>query len=60
MTVTDVLAFIDGANGPFVLRDSSDETSDFLLMGPCYIHGLMDGEAVKQNAAFEGGAVRII
>ncbi|KAL9024265.1 MAG: hypothetical protein Q9180_007953, partial [Flavoplaca navasiana] len=30
-TVTDVLAFIDGANVPFVLRESSEETSDFLL-----------------------------
>ncbi|KAL9638101.1 MAG: hypothetical protein Q9204_001616 [Flavoplaca sp. TL-2023a] len=60
MTVTDVLAFIDGANVPFVLRDSSDETSDFLLVGPCYIHGLMDWEAVKQNAAFEGGTIQII
>ncbi|KAI4247606.1 MAG: hypothetical protein L6R42_009584 [Xanthoria sp. 1 TBL-2021] len=57
---SDVLAFIDGANVPFVLRDLGDDASDLLLVGPCYIHGLMDGEAVKQNAAFNGGTVQII
>lgn len=60
MTVTGVLAFIDGANVSFVLRDLSDETSAFLLIGPCYIHGLMDGEAVKRNAAFGEGTIQII
>ncbi|CAL8579666.1 hypothetical protein XPA_005400 [Xanthoria parietina] len=57
---TDVLAFIDGANVPFVLRDLGEDASDFLLVGPCYIHGLMDGEAVKQNTAFDGGTIQII
>lgn len=57
---TDVLAFIDGANIPFVLRDLGEDASDFLLVGPCYIYGLMDGEAVKQNTAFDGGTIQII
>ena len=57
---TDVLAFIDGANVPFILRDLGKDASDFLLVGPCYIHGLMDGEAVKQNTAFDGGTIQII
>ncbi|KAI4281669.1 MAG: hypothetical protein L6R38_003512 [Xanthoria sp. 2 TBL-2021] len=57
---TDVLAFIDGANVPFILRDLGEDASDLLLVGPCYIHGLMDGEAVKQNSTFAGGTVQII
>lgn len=57
---TDVLAFIDGANVPFVLRDVGEDTSDYVLVGPCYIHGLMDGEAVKRNEAFSAGTVQII
>lgn len=59
---TNVLAFIDGANVPFVLRDLGDSASDHLLVGPCYIHGLMDSEAVKRDTAFSGGAgtIRII
>ncbi len=57
---TDVLAFLDGANVPFVLRDVGEDTSDHVLVGPCYIHGLMDGEAVKRNEAFSAGTVQII
>ena len=57
---THVLAFIDGANVPFVLRDLGDSASDCLLIGPCYIHGLMDSEAVKRNSAFSEGTIQII
>ena len=56
----NVLAFIDGANVPFVLRDLGDSASDYLVIGPCYIHGLMDSEAVKRNTAFSGGTIQII
>ncbi|KAL8692922.1 MAG: hypothetical protein Q9218_002148 [Villophora microphyllina] len=52
---TDVLAFINGANVPFVVRDLGEDSSDYLLIGPCYIHGLMDGHAVKKNKAFASG-----
>lgn len=52
---TDVLAFIDFANVPFVIRDLGEACSDYLLVGPCYIHGLMDGDAVKRNKAFANG-----
>ena len=54
---TDVLAVIDGANIPFVLRDLGDSASDCLLIGPCYIHDLMDSEAVKRNSAFSEGTI---
>lgn len=62
----DILAFIDSANVPFVLREAEggragDEgSSDMLLVGPCYIHGLMDGEAAKRNEAFEVGNIQIV
>ncbi|KAL8992894.1 MAG: hypothetical protein Q9169_006759, partial [Polycauliona sp. 2 TL-2023] len=52
---TDNLAYIHGANVPFVLRGLGEDVSDHLLVGPCYIHGLMDGEAVKHNQAFSQG-----
>lgn len=47
---TDVLAFIDGANVPFVLRDLGENASDLLLVGSCYMYGLMDAEMVKKAA----------
>ena len=57
---TDVLAFIDGANVPFVLRDLGDTSPGLLLVGPCYIYGLMDAEMVKKNSAFSQGVVTLI
>ena len=57
---TDVLAFIDGANVPFVLRDLGDNSPGLLLVGPCYIHGLMDGEMAKKNSAFSQGFITLI
>ena len=57
---TDVLAFIDGANVPFVLRDLGDDATDLVLVGPCYIYGLMDAEMAKMNSAFSRGVVSII
>ncbi|KAL8732303.1 MAG: hypothetical protein Q9166_002875 [cf. Caloplaca sp. 2 TL-2023] len=57
---TDSLAFIDGANVPFVLRDLGDDVLDHVLVGPCYIHGLMDGETVKRDWASSAGTIHII
>ncbi|KAI4246122.1 MAG: hypothetical protein L6R40_002074 [Gallowayella cf. fulva] len=57
---TDVLAYIDGANVPFVLRDLGEESVGFGLVGPCYIQGLMDGGLVKGDRAFENGMVWIV
>lgn len=57
---TDVLAFIDGANVPFVLRDLGEDSSDHILIGPCYIHGLLDGEMVERMGAFSAGTIHII
>jgi hypothetical protein len=39
----DVLFLLQGLNTPFVLRKVKDE-NHFLLVGPCYLHGFMDGQ----------------
>ena len=48
-TETDILVFINGANIPFVIRDMGEGRSENLLIGPCYIYGLMDGETAKDD-----------
>ena len=57
--VGDVLAFIRGAMVPFVLRPLSGDPSEYLLVGPCYIHGLMGCEVVKRNWK-EGDTIHIL
>jgi len=43
----DVLVVVLGVEVPFVLRPT-DKRGEFRLVGEAYVHGLMDGEAVKQ------------
>ncbi|KAL8783872.1 MAG: hypothetical protein Q9195_009249 [Heterodermia aff. obscurata] len=57
---TDLLAFIDGANVPFVLRDLRQDATSLVLVGPCYIYGLMESEMAKMNSAFSRGVISII
>ncbi|CAF9905887.1 MAG: hypothetical protein HETSPECPRED_005979 [Heterodermia speciosa] len=40
----DAIAIVYGAHTPFVIRPKSQ---DFQFIGECYIHGVMDGEAMK-------------
>ena len=35
----DIVCILDGASVPFVLRTLSEDTSKFLLVGECYLHG---------------------
>jgi hypothetical protein len=35
-----------GGRTPFVLRPREDR---YELIGPCYVHGIMDGEAMDQS-----------
>ena len=41
----DLVAIIMGADVPFVLRSTGVGTYE--LVGDCYIHGVMDGEALE-------------
>ncbi|KAK4451235.1 hypothetical protein QBC34DRAFT_378561 [Podospora aff. communis PSN243] len=41
----DVLCLVPGAQTPFLLRPIGNKTGQFYLVGECYIHGMMDGEA---------------
>jgi hypothetical protein len=52
----DVLCLIMGAQVPFLLRPISDSDGNklngehrYALVGECYVHGLMDGEGLKQG-----------
>jgi hypothetical protein len=42
----DIIAVIFGGSVPFVLRPSLD-TGHYRLVGECYIHDVMDGQAVR-------------
>ncbi|KAL8896252.1 MAG: hypothetical protein Q9192_003188 [Flavoplaca navasiana] len=57
--VGDVLTFIRGAMVPFVLRPLSGDPSQYLLVGPCYIHGLMGSEVVERYWK-EGETIHIL
>jgi hypothetical protein len=43
MEAGDVVCVLYGAKVPFVLRPSNGH---YLLVGECYTHGLMNGEAI--------------
>ena len=49
IAVGDVVAFFTGASVPFVLRSRSG-TSEYLLVGDCYVHGLMNGKAFRRGS----------
>jgi hypothetical protein len=44
----DLVCIIRGAQVPLILRESGDGTT-FKFVGDCYIHGIMDGEAVDEQ-----------
>ncbi|RYP53097.1 hypothetical protein DL768_001874 [Monosporascus sp. mg162] len=41
----DVVSVIDGGMVPFLLREVEGSGGSFSLVGECYVHGLMNGEA---------------
>ena len=43
----DVICILFGAQTPLVLRQ---EDGDWILLGECYVHGMMDGKAFDQPA----------
>jgi hypothetical protein len=44
--VGDCIAVLAGGRVPFVLRRTADY---YRLIGPCYVHGIMEGEAFPEN-----------
>ena len=42
----DIVAVIYGSEWPWVLRPHGEE---YQLVGPCYVYGIMDGEAVIEH-----------
>jgi hypothetical protein len=51
MSPGDVVFVISGVSTPFVLHHISRDT--FQLLGECYVEGIMDGEAVRDNLPWE-------
>jgi hypothetical protein len=45
--IGDRICILFGSAVPFILRKSKDDF--FMLVGECYIHGIMDGEIIKER-----------
>ncbi|KAK0711793.1 heterokaryon incompatibility protein-domain-containing protein [Lasiosphaeris hirsuta] len=45
----DVVAVFYGAKFPLVLREDEELKGSYRIIGDCYMHGLMDGEAVAEE-----------
>ncbi len=47
----DIIAVLYGGRTPFILRPILGNDDEYLLVGPAYVHGFMDGEAFKFHDA---------
>jgi hypothetical protein len=47
--VRDKICVFNGGAMPFVLRTSMEHNGQFQLIGGCYIHGMMKGEAISSQ-----------
>lgn len=57
--IGDGICVILGCNVPFVIRSTEEGGGDYILIGECYIHGLMHGEALRTaNRSFEYMSLR--
>ena len=43
----DIVTILYGASTPFILRKSREINSTYKVVGECYIHGIMEGEALR-------------
>lgn len=50
----DVVAIMKGGRVPFILKRSLTRPGAFRLVGECYIHGMMNGEALSLPEVVEG------
>jgi hypothetical protein len=51
----DKVYVLAGGSHPFVLRPMADDPKQFQLVGECYLHGIMDGQALRREY---GSAIR--
>ncbi|KAH7310200.1 heterokaryon incompatibility protein-domain-containing protein [Rhexocercosporidium sp. MPI-PUGE-AT-0058] len=47
LDVGDVIMLVSGADVPYILRPVAGKEKTYLLIGEAYIHGIMQGEAMK-------------
>lgn len=47
--VGDVVCVLFGGQTPFVLRRDKEKEGLYRLVGDCYVHGLMQGEALSMD-----------
>jgi hypothetical protein len=45
--VGDLVCILMGAQVPFILRRRETPSTQFEMIGPAYVHGIMDGEAIR-------------
>lgn len=48
----DVIALIDSVRIPVVLRHTVGSGEGFMLLGPCYVHGVMYGETADREGEY--------
>jgi len=51
--VRDCIGLFKGAKVPLVLRKAGTKEAGYLLVGECYIHGIMQGEAFNEDKCGE-------
>ncbi|KZL79375.1 ankyrin and het domain protein [Colletotrichum incanum] len=49
----DEIWVMKGCNAPFVLRKSAEREGMRRIVGAAYVHGIMNGEAIEEDAEFE-------
>jgi hypothetical protein len=50
--LNDVIFLFPGLKTPYVLRQVKDR-GDAVVIGPCYVHGMMDGEVVRSTVLWD-------
>ena len=58
MRVGDRICIFEGCRMPFVLRPAKGDRG-YVLLGDCYVHGLMDGEAIELPG-LDSGDIKIV
>jgi len=54
----DLIALFLGAQVPFVVREVASDV--YILVGECYVHGIMDGEAMQDAAKWHASLRNIV